>query len=42
MRPPPWLYMFDSVLPVFRSPGLTAEEEDWMMRRNLQRIVPVL
>lgn len=33
--------MFGNVLPVFRSPRLTAEEEDWMMRRNLQRIVPV-
>lgn len=26
--------MFDNVLPGFRSLGLTAEEEDWMMRRN--------
>ena len=41
MPPPPWVYMFSHVLPVFRSLGLTADEEDWMMRRNPQRILPV-
>ncbi len=41
MPPPPWLYMFDHVLPAFRALGMTAEEEDWIMRRNPQRIVPV-
>ncbi len=41
MPQPPWLYMFDHVLPAFRKLGLTADEEDWIMRRNPQRIVPV-
>ncbi len=27
--------------PAFRAMGLTAAEEDWMMRRNPQRIIPV-
>ena len=39
--PPPWLHMFTHTLPAFRKLGLTAEEEDWMMRRNPQRIIPV-
>jgi phosphotriesterase-related protein len=38
---PPWLYMFTHTLPAFRKLGLTAEEEDWIMRRNPQRILPV-
>lgn len=41
MPPPPWLYMFDEALPVFRGMGLTADEEDYIMRRNPQRIIPV-
>lgn len=39
--PPPWLHMFTHTLPAFRKLGLTEEEEDWMMRRNPQRIIPV-
>jgi len=41
MPPPPYVYMFTDVLPAFRSMGLTAEEEDTMMRTNPQRILPV-
>lgn len=41
LPPPPWLYMFTHTLPAFRAMGLTAEEEDAMMRVNPQRIVPV-
>ena len=39
--PPPYLHMFTHTLPAFRAMGLTAEEEDWIMRRNPQRIIPV-
>jgi phosphotriesterase-related protein len=39
--PPPFLHMFTHTLPAFRKLGLTAEEEDWIMRRNPQRILPV-
>jgi phosphotriesterase-related protein len=38
---PPFLHMFTHTLPAFRKIGLTAEEEDWIMRRNPQRIIPV-
>lgn len=41
LPPPPWLHMFTHTLPAFRSMGLTAEEEDWMLARNPQRIVPI-
>jgi phosphotriesterase-related protein len=41
LPPAPWTHMFTHTLPAFRRMGLTAEEEDWMMRRNPQRIVPV-
>lgn len=39
--PPPFLHMFTHTLPAFRKMGLTAEEEDWIMRKNPQRILPV-
>jgi hypothetical protein len=32
--------MFTHILPGFRRLGVTAEE-DWMMRRNPRRIIPV-
>jgi len=35
------LHMFTLTLPAFREMGLTEEEEDWIMRRNPQRITPV-
>ena len=38
---PPYLHMFTHTLPALRKLGLTAEEEDWIMRRNPQRIIPV-
>ena len=38
---PPWLYMFTQTLPLFRILGLTAEEEDCIMRKTPQRILPV-
>jgi predicted metal-dependent phosphotriesterase family hydrolase len=41
MPPPPFLHMFTHTLPAFRSMGLTVEEEDWIMERNPQRILPV-
>lgn len=41
MPQPPFLHMFSHTLPAFRAMGLTAEEEDWIMRRNPQRIIPV-
>ena len=41
LPPPPWVYMFSHTLPAFRALGLTAEEEDAMMRINPQRIIPV-
>lgn len=41
MPPPPWVYMFTRVLPVFRELGLTAAEEETIMRTNPQRILPV-
>lgn len=39
--PPLFLNMYTHTLPAFRKLGLTAEEEDWIMRRNPQRILPV-
>lgn len=39
--PPPWPHLFSHTLPAFRSMGLTEEEEDWIMRRNPQRLIPV-
>jgi phosphotriesterase-related protein len=39
--PPPFLHMYTHTLPAFRKLGLTAAEEDWIMRRNPQRILPV-
>lgn len=39
--PPPFLHIYTHTLPAFRKLGLTAEEEDWIMRRNPQRIIPV-
>ena len=41
MPPPPWLYMFTETLPSFRRLGLTAQEEETMMVKNPQRILPV-
>ena len=41
MPPPPFAYMFLEVLPAFRKLGMTAAEEDQMMRANPQRIIPV-
>ncbi len=39
--PPPYLHMFTHTLPAFRAMGLTAEEEEWIMRKTPQRIIPV-
>lgn len=39
--PPPFLHMFTHTLPAFRKMGLTPEEEDWIMRKNPQRIVAI-
>ncbi len=39
--PPPYLHMFTHTLPALRGMGLTAEEEESIMARNPQRIVPV-
>jgi len=39
--PPPWMHMFQKVLPAFRAMGLTTEEEDHILRLNPQRIIPV-
>ena len=39
--PPPWMHMFLKVLPAFRAMGLTAAEEDFIMRQNPQRLLPV-
>ena len=41
MPPPPFLYMFARTLPAFREMGLTGEEEQMIMVRNPQRILPV-
>ncbi len=39
--PPPYLHMFTHTLPAFRRMGLTPQEEEWIMRRNPQRIIPI-
>lgn len=39
--PPPYLYMFKHTLPEFRKMGLTVEEEEAIMVKNPQRILPV-
>jgi len=39
--PPPYLYMFMHTLPALRELGLTVEEEEDIMVRNPQRILPV-
>jgi len=41
MPQPPWLYMFQNVLPVFRSLGLTPAEEQAIMIDNPRRMLPV-
>jgi predicted metal-dependent phosphotriesterase family hydrolase len=41
MPPPPFIYMFTHVLPAFRKLGLTEEEEETIMLRNPQRILPI-
>lgn len=38
---PPYLHLFTHTLPAFRRMGLTAEEEEAIMRTNPQRIFPV-
>lgn len=38
---PPWLYMYQQVLPAFRKLGLTPEEERQIMVVNPQRVIPV-
>lgn len=39
--PPPWCHMFTHTLPNFRAMGLSADQEDAMIRINPQRILPV-
>jgi len=39
--PPPFVHMFTHTLPAFRKMGLTAAEEETIMLRNPQRIIPV-
>ena len=39
--PPPYLHVFTHTLPALREIGLSAEEEESIMARNPQRIVPV-
>jgi phosphotriesterase-related protein len=41
MPPPPFVYIFTHVLPAFRKLGLTEEEEETIMIRNPQRILPI-
>jgi phosphotriesterase-related protein len=38
---PPWLYLYETVLPFFRTLGLTEAEETAMLAVNPQRIVPI-
>lgn|GEM_PF-609562 len=38
---PPWLHLFTHTLPEFRKMGLTEQHEDWMLRRNPMRVIPV-
>ena len=41
LPPEPFLHMFTHTLPAFRGLGLTADEEEAMMRTNPHRILPV-
>lgn len=41
LPPHPWLHLFTNTLPAFRRMGLTEQEEDFILRRNPQRIIPV-
>ena len=41
LPPHPWTHLFTHTLPAFRRMGLTAAEEDAMLRVNPQRILPV-
>jgi phosphotriesterase-related protein len=41
LPPPPWLHMFTHTLPAFRALGLLKAEEEMIMERNPQRILPV-
>lgn len=41
LPPPPWLYLFTTVLPAFRELGLTAAEETALLETNPQRLLPV-
>ena len=41
LPPHPWTHRFTQTLPAFRRMGLTAAEEDAMLRINPQRILPV-
>lgn len=41
MPPPPFLYMFSDVLPVFRRLGLTSQEEKTILESNAQRLLAV-
>ena len=38
---PPWLHLFEAVLPAFRKLGLTDKEEEQMLKMNPKRIIPV-
>lgn len=39
---PPFIYLFTKTLPAFRSLGLTEEEEETIMKKNPQGILPVI
>lgn len=41
MPPPPYVHMFTNTLPGFRKLGLTPEEEETIMLKNPQRLLPV-
>ena len=41
LPPPPFLHAFTHTLPALRELGLTAEEEEVIMRRNPRRVLPV-
>jgi predicted metal-dependent phosphotriesterase family hydrolase len=38
---PPFLYMFSHTLPTFKKMGLTEKEEEAIMLKNPQRILPI-
>ena len=42
LPPPPWLYFFSTVLPAFRTLGLTAAEEERMLAGNPGRLMAVV